>query len=77
MAENRQLAKPRPSDSQFPILMTRTSLKDYLGRSDEIIDKLLKYTRLSESVFQLDGTDPMYNKAIVDEVIPTLGKGVY
>lgn len=77
MSVNKQLEKPRPADEQFPLLMTRASLKDYLGKSDDIIDKLLRFTRLKESVFQLDGSDPMYLKPVVDEVVPKLGKEVY
>lgn len=69
---NKQLEKIRPADDQFPMLMTKQTLGDFLGKSQDYVDALLRSTRLAEACWEMPGKDPVYLKPLVIEIIPTL-----
>lgn len=73
MATNSQLNKQRPADEQFPMLMTKLTLGDFLGKSQKVVEALLAHTRLSEACIQVKGMEPVYVKTTVVELLPHLG----
>lgn len=69
-----QLDKPRKPDSEFPFLMTKTTLAVYLGKDTTMVDWLILNTGLGKAAMEFPNKSTVYNKAKVNEWLNNFGE---
>ncbi|RRG07789.1 MAG: hypothetical protein DUD32_12680 [Lactobacillus sp.] len=53
-------ASERRPDDQFPMIMNRTELNEYLGRKGNVIDFYIEQMGLSNAMIKLEGRDTVF-----------------
>lgn len=54
--------KERKSDDQFPMMMGRSVLEEYLGRSGTVVDFYISQMGLNNAMLDLEHRDPVFLK---------------
>lgn len=66
--------KERRPDDQFPMIMNRTELNEYLGRKSNVVDFYINQMGLSNAAIELKGRNTMFVRPQVYEWLCNVGK---